>query len=408
MKILLLADIPPCKELTAGLVLDRLCRFLPKGSIACFAVIDPAIKETRVSKDLNWIPAEYHDKPRETWDRFGGKLAFLDRLLSFGMELYNEITTVNKIADKAVEFGKKFDADILWCVIQGQTEIRLAKLVSERLGVPLLVQIWDPPYWWLDAHGVDGYSKKRILKKFEYALKKSRCVATASWAMAERYREDYGAKAVPMLPGLDRCLGILPATAIHEGNDFIIGSAGKVYPAEVWRALFRALDTAGWKVQGRDVKIRVLARKASVHLESKGHVEFLGWRPQGEAVKVLSGADVLYCPYWFDPYFETVTRLSFPGKLSTFLASGRPVLFHGPDNASPAKFLKENEAGLLCNSMDSKRILDCLEMLASDSGLYARLATNGRHAFDKYLTHDSMRESFAEFLGVDESFFVDG
>src|SRR6266446_1772314 len=64
MKILLLTDIPPCKNFTAGLVLDQLVRFLPPGSVACFAVVNPEVN-ARLSVDLNWIPVEYVKKPRE-------------------------------------------------------------------------------------------------------------------------------------------------------------------------------------------------------------------------------------------------------------------------------------------------------------------------------------------------------
>ena len=62
---MLITDIPPCKELTAGLVLDRLCRFLPRGALVCFAPIDPKINP-KLSKDLEEIPIVYAKKRVET------------------------------------------------------------------------------------------------------------------------------------------------------------------------------------------------------------------------------------------------------------------------------------------------------------------------------------------------------
>ena len=122
--------------------------------------------------------------------------------------------------------------------------------------------------------------------------------------------------------------------------------------------------------------------------------------------KLLSEADLLYCPYWFDPVFETEARLSFASKLTTYFAAGRPVLFHGPDYAAPAAFLKENDAGFICNSNNQPRIIDALNTLAADEELCFRLASNARLAFDKHLTLDTLRSKFAEFLGVDENFLL--
>ena len=61
----------------------------------------------------------------------------------------------------------------------------------------------------------------------------------------------------------------------------------------------------------------------------------------------LRTADLLYCPYWFDPGFERPCRLSFPSKLSTYLKTGVPVLFHGPEYASPRIFLEQNDAAYI-------------------------------------------------------------
>jgi len=404
MKILLMTDIPPCKNYTAGLVLDQLCRFLPKGSIACFAIVNPHIVDARLSDDLEWIPVKYYEKPRESWSVFHRKLAFANKFVSLIMETYHEIFTADKITSEVVRFGHAFGADLLWCVLQGQTEIRLALPVAERLGIPLYTQVWDPLYFWMDTHIADRISRIRVLNKFEKTLRNCNGFFAASWAMAEQYHNDYGVRAVPFLPSLDASLAISPAKKIHNGSDLIIGAAGKIYPVEVWNALFKALDSINWKIGNRNVKIRILARDANLIANGKRHFEFLGWRSQGETVKLLSEADALYCPYWFDSYYETVTQLSFPGKLTTYLAAGRPVLFHGPAYASPAKFLKANNAGFACHSLDPSQIIGVLSQITSDKDSYAKVAENGRAVFDKYLTTESLRKNFAEFLEVDESY----
>lgn len=403
MKILLLTDIPPCKNYTAGLVLDQLCRFLPKGTIACFATINPHLVDVQLSADLEWMPVKYSRKPRENGFIFPGKQVIANSIYSFILETYNKIVTTKRITTEVVSFGRKFEADILWCVLQGQTEIRIAQPVAKKLGIPLLIQIWDPLYLWIDTHIAGKTSRMGVFNQAEKTLRNCNGLFAASKAMAEQYHKDYGIRTVPFLPSLDLRLAVNPAKKIHDNSDFIIGAAGKIYPEEVWAALFKALDSVNWKIGKRNVKIRLLARDVNIKAAGRMNFEFLGWRSQEEAVKLLSETDVLYCPYWFDPYYETVCRLSFPGKLSTFLAAGRPVLFHGPAYSSPAKFLKENKAGLLCHSLDKSEILNSFSQIISDETLYAELAQNGRTAFESYLTLKSLRNSFAEFLKVDEA-----
>ncbi len=403
MKILLLTDIPPCLGLTAGLILDQLCRFLPKGSIACFIVENPSLDE-RVSPDLDWIPIEYINKPDETAFRvFPRELGSLTAIIQ---ESYNSLIKTKKIVSKAVNFGREFGADLVWCVLQGQTMIRLALPVSRELKVPLLTQVWDPPDWWMRVNRIDSISEFFILKEYERVLRASKGCFTASWAMAQQYKHDYGTRTVPFISSIDSKFALPPASSIQFGNDLIIGMVGQLYSVEEWNALIAALEQVDWKICNRNVKIRLLGHKISVTANRKMNIEFRGWNSQQETINLMAEADILYCPYWFDPAFEKEARLSFPSKLTTYLATGRPVLFHGPEYASPAQFLKANDAGICCHSLEAKKIIDSIFKLVSEPDLYAKLTQNGRIAFERYLTTEAMKKRFAEFLEVDEGFLI--
>lgn len=387
--------MPPCKNYTAGLVLDQLCRFMPRGSISCFSVVNPLITAT-ISPDLAWIPVEYARKPRED----GGHL-LLTRLGSFSsvfIETYHSLLTINALANKAIAFGKKYGADAVWCILEGQTLIRLARRVAKGLGVPLLAQVWDPPYWWLRENGVDRLTTSLVLKEFTTVLRESAGCATASWAMAEQYSSDFGVKTMPVIPSLDSNLAVPPAAEIHDSKEFIIGLAGQIYSVQEWEALIAALDSVNWQIAGREVRIRLLGRNPVLKATAKVKIEFLGWATQEETIRLMSEADVLYCPYWFDPLFEREARLSFPSKLTTYLAAGRPVLFHGPSYASPAKFLTDNHAGICCNSLGKTHIIDCIMNLIQDRHLYESVAHNGSSAFHKHLTLETMKNNFVRFL----------
>ncbi|HEY5997221.1 MAG TPA: glycosyltransferase, partial [Candidatus Deferrimicrobiaceae bacterium] len=291
-------------------------------------------------------------------------------------------------------------AESLWCILEGQTMIRLARPVSKALRLPLRSWAWDAPGWWLRENGVDRITTAFAVREFGAVLRESASFGAASWAMAERYSKLYGVRAVPVIPGLDGRLARTASGAFHDEGRLVIGMAGQLYASQEWEALMRALDAAGWKLSGRDVTVRLMGARASLSAPGYRRIEYLGWGSQAETVAAMAGADILYCPYWFAPEYEEEARVGFPSKLTTYLAAGRPVLFHGPAYASPARFLEENGAALHCDSNEPRTVLSALERLAGDAGLREGLAERGGRAFADHLTLGKTRERFAGFLGV--------
>lgn len=356
-----------------------------------------------ISMEAARIPFGFSRKPREQWRISGGPQSGALPLL---METYTGCVAIPKLVREIVAFGREFRTEVLWCILQGQTMIRLAMPVARKLGVVLRSEVWDPPVWWLRAKRVDRLSRMSVLRKFASTLENSASCATASWAMAEEYSRLYQTITVPLLPSLDVTAALVPADEIHSGGDFVIGMAGQLYANDEWQSLIAALDSVNWKILDRNVRIALLGRSASLRAKNRSNIEFLGWRSQADTIQILSEADVLYCPYWFDPLFESEARLSFPSKLTTYFAAGRPVCFHGPRYASPAKFITQYNAGVCCHSLVATDIVQMLTRLVSDKQLYAQVAQNGRKAFEEKLTLSCLRASFSEFLKVDKRLFT--
>lgn len=394
-RVLLLTDIPPCRDLTAGIVLHQLCSFLPEDSLSCFAVISPFV-DAKLDSHFQHIPYETATKPAENYN-FAGKL---QAMKSFWRETSTAMFPVKEIARKVAQFAKEAGADKLWCVLQGQTMIRLATLVAEMMDKPLLTQVWDPPEWWLRVNLVDSFSQRSILNAFERALKRSECCAAASQGMAEEYRNKYGCNAIPVVAGIDKRLALPPATSPNHDDVVVIALAGQIYAEWEWQNLLETLDKVNWKIGGRKIIVRVLGRAFSSRSDKPRNLEYMGFRSQAETIRCLNQADILYCPYWFNPMYEKECRQSFPSKLTTYLASGRPVLFHGPEYASASRFLDSYNAAVLCKSYSHVDIYDSIRKLILDVDLYREVARNGRTAFDENLTHDRMKAQFHQFLGV--------
>src|SRR5580692_7218597 len=192
MKILLISEVPPCDDFTAGIVLSAMVRFLPRGTICCFAVVNPLVP-FRMSPEFGSIPVEFHRKPLENWAWLPQKFPFnrLASLTSRAGETYTTRRQVKSLIGKAIVFGRQQQVDRVWAVLQGQTTIRMALAVAEGLNVPLHCQVWDPFSWWAKANRLDDDTTRKTQALFDKTIERSAAVATASHPMANNFRNRF-------------------------------------------------------------------------------------------------------------------------------------------------------------------------------------------------------------------------
>jgi hypothetical protein len=400
MKVLLISDVPPCDDFTAGIVLSAMVRFLPRGTICCFAVVNPLIS-FRMSPEFGSIPVEFHGKPLENWTWLPQRFPFngFASLVSRAGETYTSGRQVESLIAKAIAFGRKQQVDRVWAVLQGQTTIRMALAVAEGLNVPLHCQVWDPFSWWAKANRLDGHTTRKTQELFDKTIERSAAVATASHPMADDFRNRFHTKAIPVISSYPRAMARSPAAEPHPGASVTIGIAGQFYAADEWLRLLAALTAANWSVGGCRVNIVAMGPTRPPAMPSS-HVTFLGWKPQTEAVRLLNGCDFLYCPYPFDPAMEEVARQSFPSKLVLYLAAGRPVIFHGPAYSAAARYIADTGCGILAPGQSAEGILLEIEKMTGNHQLYSEMASKAHQAFLEDFTLESMARSFNDFIGA--------
>ncbi|MCZ6886446.1 MAG: glycosyltransferase [Rickettsia endosymbiont of Ixodes persulcatus] len=397
MKILLLTDIPPCENYTAGLVLYPLVKFLPLDQIVICSVANPTL-EFKIPKELKEIPHLKLFKPIESARRH--KEGKIGDLIAYSFELFNAAKVKYFLLPKIIKFAKEQQVDAIWVVLQGQTIIRLTRPLAKKLTVSLFTQIWDPFEWWLRANKIYGFTQKRLLKEFDEVIKHSTCCATASWAMSESYKAKYNISTIPVIAGLPKEFARLLSTSYRDDSEFIISMAGQFYAQAEWLSLISALNQANWIIAGRKIKVRVMGGCFQAFTQSSANFEYLGWRSQEETIRLLTESDLLYMPYWFSEEFYKESSTSFPSKLVTYFASGRPVFCHAPDYSSPSKYIAENNAGYLCNSLAADKIIYELEKVITDEDSYKKFAKNGSECFFRDFTLDCMKDAFFKFLGL--------
>jgi len=375
-------------------------RFVPRDGICCFAVVNP-ILDIRTTPEFANIPTRICAKPNENWSWLPQRriIRKLSSVIAFAGESFTEKTSVRSLVDKAVAFGREQKVDRVWVVLQGQTTIRMAQAVADKLGVPLHTHVWDPFSWWAKANCIDGITARRVQSTFDEAIRSSRCVATASEPMAELYRDRFKVEAVPVISSHSQSMAQTPDITDHGRGPIIIGMAGQFYAAGEWLQLMRAMRASKWTIAGRPVRIVVMGpQRPPGALDS--HVSFLGWKTQPDAAFILSQCNILYCPYPFDPAMKEVSQFSFPSKLVLYLAAGRPIVFHGPAYSSPAHYIKSRQCGLIADRMIASAIYNELERLVQNADAYRTMAFNAQSAFRDDFTLESMERSFNAFIGA--------
>ena len=393
--LLLLTGIAPGTQGVGQLFLHDLVINYPEDKISCFALIEPNMYSN--STDLDWLKIEYVPRPREAgYGRFGKNIF---RISGFFLWHYTKLIKSRILISQIEKYGKLQKVEMVWAVLSSPILICIAKQVANKLGVPLVTTIWDPPELFSINLGFNRFSHLNLLKDYRKVLQKSIRCGVASDNMAEIYLSQYKIDPIVQIRGVHKDFWKLPALRLVDQEHFTIGFVGSIYTNDEWKSLLVALSKVNWVLCGRKITIRVLATNNPAKDNNNIPIEFLGWKSAKDSIELMSQVDLLYLPYWFDEKYASVVRLCFPNKLVTYLASGRPIFFHGPKDSSPVRFLNKYKAGICCHSMKEDDIINSLIQIIIDKELYSKSTQAGRRALIEEFDLDIFQQRFVKLIG---------
>ena len=394
-KTMLLAYGAPDAPHAGTVLLDALCRHVPRDDLVRFAVH----KHPERAGD-RWLGFPLGGARRPAEAAGGHALRPLRPLTSAVVHHLVEHRHAPRLAGEAAAFGRAHGVALLWVVLNRPTIIHMAHHVARALGVPMVVTVCDPPASWSADQGLGARATRRMEDAFAACLREAARVTTASEGMRQDYRERYGVDSGVLIHAVPAAQVRDPGAAPAPGAPVRIAFAGSLYARREWDALLDALDGAGWQLGTRPVQLRVIGRPVEVAPSRRAHVEQMGWLSVEETIGHVADADVAYLPYWFDEARRTSVRLCFPNKMTTYLAAGRPVFYHGPEDASAAAFLRRYPAGVACHTLEPDAILASLVSLFDADGAYDAAVRAGRRALEEELGEHVLVERFAHLLGV--------
>ncbi len=291
--------------------------------------------------------------------------------------------------------------ELVWVVLNSVSTIHLAHRALHRIDVPLVCTEWDSPQYFALCLPLSLLPWRSIFAEYKWLMQRAVRVSVMSETGRRIVREQYRAEGIPWRHGVGEPRRVSSAASRGRENDLRIGFAGSLYSKREWNALLGALDRARWTVGGRTVRVHFIGRFPRLFARRHERVLEHGMQTADQTLELLTSMDIAYLPYWLAPKWSYVVKTAFPSKLSTYVAAGVPVFYHGPGNSSVSEFLRDYPVGLECDSLESSPILACLERLAGDREFLARAAAARQAALADELGRHVMLDRFAQLLGID-------
>ena len=118
--------------------------------------------------------------------------------------------------------------------------------------------------------------------------------------------------------------------------------------------------------------------------------------------RIQCSASILFLPLSWDTPAPDIIATATPGKLTDYLASGRPILIHAPSCAWINQYARQEGFGLVIDEESIAKLKDGVLKLIKDKRFARRLVRNAKKTF--YKNHMA-RSAISKFISILESAF---
>jgi hypothetical protein len=231
---------------------------------------------------------------------------------------------------------------------------------------------------------------------FRLAVRSARLVYAVSDEMADSVRREYGVIARVQMPAAESA-GEVPALSTEpaEGRARRVVFAGTLTGASAsgLEMLADLVNSGDLDDDGRLCELHLhtpLDAPPTGFAGGSGTRVVLHARLEPDALAAaLRLASVLYLPYSFDPRHDVVTGRSFPSKLASYLAAGRPILVRAPAASTIARYARSRGFAEIVDDPSRDALLTGLRR-AIGSEAYPRLAAAAARTFRE--AHDAVAQ----------------
>jgi glycosyltransferase involved in cell wall biosynthesis len=313
---------------------------------------------------------------------------------------------INDAAKEVVRFGQANQVQKILAFVHRSTGIMVAEAVATTLKIPTIPIVFDAPEYKHQSlqHQPFSLNFDRLIDKFYSVLNMSDKVGVMSKNMKEYYGSRTSIRPVIIRHGValknnDRSINNKKTI---DTSEYIIGFAGSIYANKEFKSLISALNSMQWQHQGKPILLKVLSNCFPLSLDMPANIQLLGWHTVENSIKILAQSNILYLPYKFDKRFALAAKLSFPTKLTTYVAAQAPILYHGPEESSVSEFFSIYNVGLCCFDEDAGGIAYKLRQLLDDETVRNNARQQLKLAYEKEFSHAVFQARIAQLLNVSQ------
>jgi len=229
----------------------------------------------------------------------------------------------------------------------------------------------DYSYKWIDPE-VNAHAQR--LEPF--VLKGATGIIVPNEFMRDELRSRYGVEGVIVRNACDppEDYGDTGVDSFEPGDGVRIVYTGAVYQAHY--DAFVNLVAAIGLLKRPNVKLHIYASEPAADLIAAGihgPVVFHKHRAIHFIPRIQRQADILFLPLAFDSPYPEVIKTSAPGKMSEYLAAGRPILVHAPHDCFISWYFRKNECGVVVDRLDPALLAETIDRVLRDADLRQRL-----------------------------------
>ena len=119
--------------------------------------------------------------------------------------------------------------------------------------------------------------------------------------------------------------------------------------------------------------------------------------PQSKMPEIQTSADILFLPLSWHAPSEDIINTATPGKLSDYLASGRPILIHAPASSFLVKYARKNNFAAIVDEENIEKLKAAIKRLIKDIPYSQKLITN---AYQTFIKNHEANKNAQKFLSL--------
>lgn len=377
-KLLLVTDSLPAKNTLEDIFLSKLLQHLGPGNYSVL-VLSEQFKNCPTEKYAKHSPLS------------------LRALHSYATETLIARKFARDLTIKIEDHARKVDAEKIWFLIRGQLSAHCAAAMFAS-ELPVVTQIIEQPNKWMGRNNIRGFAAIAIRKELEKAIQNASCWAATSSSTEQDFSKASLAKKHILQDGIDEALAVKPAERLNDNTTLTIGMFGYASQNLEMRSLVKTLNAVGWRIRERDVLLKIFGNDAFAETTKPTNIEYLGWRSEAKTIQELATCDVLFCA-------NNLSKAGMKDRTHTtglgyLLASGRPIVYLGPDDAPSRELLEQYSAAVISDSEEEVNItlFNSFDRLIFDPDLYRETAKNTARAFAENYSESVMLENFERFI----------